>query len=412
VRRGRHLAWLVVCLVSASARPGYAQALTYRGFIDVRGVLFPQDAANDERNAVVDLLAREEAFLKLASWIQFAGGIDLRANSHEQVERSWSLDVADRTSRRPAISVRRMAATLTRGRLTVDVGKQFIRWGKADIVTPTDRFAPRDFLNVIDAEFLAVRGARAVFEAGAHTLDAVWVPVFTPSRLPLLDQRWTAGPGDAAAIDFVDAGAAVPGGAQAGVRWGFIGRGFEFSASWFDGFNHLPSFSIDAGTLPPVLRRSYPSIRSYGGDAAVPTRWFTIKGEAAYLASPDADADDYVLYVVQLERQSGEWLLVGGYAGEHVTARRALLSFAPDRGLTRSLVARGSYTIDTNRSAAFETTVRQNGDGVYLKGEYSQAHGAHLRTTVSGAVIQGKADDFLGQYRRNSHMSVSGRYSF
>jgi len=28
---------------------------------------------------------------------------------------------------------------------------------------------------------------------------------------------------------------------------------------------------------------------------------------------------------VQLERQSGEWLFVGGYAGEHVTERRAAL---------------------------------------------------------------------------------------
>src|SRR5260370_16689024 len=53
-------------------------------------------------------------------------------------------------------------------------------------------------------------------------------------------------------------------------------------------------------------------------------------------------------YVLQLERQSGEWLFVGGYAGEVVTARRAVLSFAPDRGTSRSIVGRASYTIDTN----------------------------------------------------------------
>ena len=67
-----------------------------------------------------------------------------------------------------------------------------------------------------------------------------------------------------------------------------------------------------------------------------------------------------MLYVIQIERQTGEWLLVGGYAGEVVTAQRAPLTFAPDRGMTRSIVARASYTIDPNRSAAVETAVHQN----------------------------------------------------
>jgi D-serine dehydratase len=49
------------------------------------------------------------------------------------------------------------------------VGKQFVRWGKADIVTPTDHFAPRDFLGVIDNEFLPVTGVRGVVRFGART---------------------------------------------------------------------------------------------------------------------------------------------------------------------------------------------------------------------------------------------------
>ena len=53
---------------------------------------------------------------------------------------------------------------------------------------------------------------------------------------------------------------------------------------------------------------------------------------------------------VQLERQRGEWAFVGGYAGEVVTRERSLLSFAPDRGMSRSIVGRASYTLDANRS--------------------------------------------------------------
>jgi hypothetical protein len=232
--------------------------------------------------------------------------------------------------------------------------------------------------------------------------------------VPLLDQRWTVVTGQAAELPLVDAGSDLPDGSQAGVRWGHVGSGFEYSLSFFDGFNHLPN--IEAALQPAPLRlevaRVYPSIRTYGGDAAVPTRWATIKGEAAYFSSSFPGTDEYLLYVVQLERQSGEWAIVAGYAGEVVTTRRTQLTFAPDRGLTRSIVARASYTIGPTRTVGFETAVRQNGAGLYAKAEYSQARGAHWRATVSTVVIAGDADDFLGQYQRNSHVRAGLRYSF
>jgi hypothetical protein len=232
------------------------------------------------------------------------------------------------------------------------------------------------------------------------------------------------------------------------LRWGHTGAGFEYSVSFFNGFNHLPNIDAtttfnaelaapagktgsagSAGSALIVVRRSYPAIRSYGADAAVPTPWFTIKGEAAYFTASTADADlsrqsaegataeaatadEYVLYVVQLERQTGEWVIVAGYAGEAITARRSTLAFAPDRGMTRSIVARASYTIDPVRSLAFETAVRQNGVGVYAKFEYSQARGQHWRATVTGVGIGGDNGDFLGQYHRNSHVTAALRYSF
>ena len=145
---------------------------------------------------------------------------------------------------------------------------------------------------------------------------------------------------------------------------------------------------------------------------AVPLRWFTAKGEVAYFTSTSPAADEYALYVIQLERQAGEWVLVGGYAGEAVTDRRAPVTFAPDRGMTKSALGRASYTIDPNRSVAVEMAIRQNLRGSYGRAEYSQAHGQHWRVTIAGALIRGEADDFLGQYRRNSHVSLVLRYSF
>ena len=116
-------------------------------------------------------------------------------------------------------------------------------------------------------------------------------------------------------------------------------------------------------------------------------------------------------YVIQLERQAGEWFFVGGYAGEAETVSRNTLDFAPDRGLTRAFLGRAGYTIDVNRSLAFEGAMRQNSDGVWLKFEYSHAVGQHWRATASFTVIRGDPGDFLGQYRRNYHGVTALRYS-
>ena len=180
----RLLAVLLMALPQAVA----AQTFSQRGFVEGRGWSYPQDAPNDPVNGVADLLVREDLFIKPATWIQFAAGADVRANSHNQVDRTWPVDFDffDRGRLRPALTVRRLSATLSRGPLTVDVGKQFIRWGKTDIVTPTDWFAPRDFLNVIDNEFLPVSAARLTCTSAVRTRRSRLVAALHPKPAPAL----------------------------------------------------------------------------------------------------------------------------------------------------------------------------------------------------------------------------------
>ena len=123
-------------------------------------------------------------------------------------------------------------------------------------------------------------------------------------------------------------------------------------------------------------------------------------------------SDDVILYVIQLERQAGELSLVGGYAGEIVTEQRSTFAFAPDRGLTRAFLGRAGYTLGPTREVVFEAAIRQNLDGVWVKGQYSEAIGGHWRWTLAGAAIGGSERDFIGQYRRNSHLLATLRYSF
>jgi hypothetical protein len=411
---------LLALLLALLAVPGAAEAQSFaqRGFVDGTAFMFPQTGANDPTRVVADLTIRDEVFAQPAGWVRFAAGLDVRASSHHHVDDRWQLDLSDRGVRRPRLALRRLTATVAGRGVTVDAGKQFIRWGKTDIVTPTDRFAPRDFLNVVDTEFLPVFGVRTIAELGKETFDVVWVPRFTPSRVPLLDDRWSAVPDAGVAGPLVDRGAVLPKGSEFGIRWGHAGAGVEYSLSLFDGFNHLPNIGVQPrlvqNEVPARIEidvtRSYPSIRTYGGDLAIPTRWFTVKAETAYFTSSSVETDEYVLYVIQLERQAGEWVFIGGYAGETVTSARAPLTFSPDRGMARAVVARAAYTIGPTSSIGVEGAVRRT--GAYVKGEYSHAYGQHWRATVAVVGIGGRRDDFLGQYRRNSHGTLNLRYSF
>jgi hypothetical protein len=405
--------WIAAALLLAPSTV-LAQVVSHRGFIQARSVLYPQEAIGDDRQVLVEGLFRYEPTLRVAPWLRAFGGIDLRTDSWDQTDGELQPDFRDRGVLRPTVSIRRLSANINRGGLNLDLGKQFIRWGKTDILVPTDRFAPRDFLEVTNDEFLAVTGARLVYEASPHTFDLIWIPWFTPSRVPLPGGRWFPVP-EVPDLPSVTSGAAdFPAGSQLGARWSVVSDRYEFSLSIYNGFNHLPTVvpEIRVDPVQVELVRVYPAMRMYGGDVVIPLRWLTVKGEAGYFENADQRTDEYVLYVVQVERQTGEWVLVGGYAGEAITERRTSLSFAPDRGLTHAFVGRAAYTIDPNRSIAFDGAQRDNGDGTWVRVEYSQAWRAHWRGTVSGTLIRGKNTDFLGQYDRNSHIALGLRYSF
>lgn len=395
---------LLFCSVSL------AQPFNQRGYVESFSTFFPQVAPNDSSHAVSELTLRYEASYQALPWLKLNGTVDARTDTHRQVAREWDVSFDDRTIQRPAIALRRFSAIANKGKFTVEAGRQYIRWGRADILNPVDRFAPKDFLNVVNSEFLGVIAGRVTYESGSNTVDLVWQPWFTPSRTPLLNQRWTVLPPAVRQLPIRDFGAEYPSRTQWGARWNHIGRGYEMALSYFDGYNHLPLFR----TVENVgVERYYPRLRLYGFDAAIPTRWVTIKTEAAYFTTRRKQTDEYLLYVVQLERQKGDWIFVGGYSGEVVTAATGNpLQFSPERGFARSILARADYTISPISNLSLTAVARQDGGGTWLRFEYSRMYGRHWRATGGVTWIRGEEDDFLGQYHRNSYASLALRYSF
>ncbi len=391
-----------------------AQTLEHRGWIETGLTLYPQSAVNDSAHAVGESLLRYEGVWRPKPWLKITGGIDARIDTHRQFDRALRLDVEDRRTQRPSLSLRRLSAIVHKGNVTLEAGRQFVRWGKTDILTPTDRFAPKDFLSVAATDFLSIPAARLTYDNGTDSIDLVYQARFTPSRTPLLNQRWTVLPSLPNGFAIADTGARYPGGAAEGIRWNHNSTHFEYALTFYQGFNHLPLF--DASFKPPAtiaVTRYYPDLRQYGASAAVPFRWFTVKAEAAYYQTSQTKMDEFVLYVIQLERTVKEWVFVGGYSGEAVqrNAENPLL-FSPDRGLAKAFLGRASYNWDANTTVSADIALRQNGAGSLMHFEYTRAIGQHWRATAGASWIRGDASDFLGQYNRNSSGTLALRYSF
>jgi hypothetical protein len=113
-----------------------------------------------------------------------------------------------------------------------------------------------------------------------------------------------------------------------------------------------------------------------------------------------------------LERQVRQWIITGGYAGETVFDQRYPYYFDPERGLTKSFLAKAVYNVDAPSSLSIETATRQNGRGTWTSAEYSRQVATHWRLIGGIAVIAGNSNDFLGEYHRNSFVILRVRYSF
>src|SRR5215831_6522035 len=121
----------------------FAQTYTQRGFLEMGATFYPQEAVQDRGRAIGESLLRYEGFYSASRRFQIAGAMDFRIDTHRQVARDFHLSWEDRDTQRPPAAVRRLSATYHDGPITFEVGEQFVRWGKTDTLTPTDRFAPR-----------------------------------------------------------------------------------------------------------------------------------------------------------------------------------------------------------------------------------------------------------------------------
>lgn len=72
--------------------------------------------------------------------------------------------------------------------LDIRIGLQRIVWGTADRLNPTDNLNPDDLVDIWDfSRHLGSNSIKASYYLGDCTLTALYIPVFTPATLPVVE---------------------------------------------------------------------------------------------------------------------------------------------------------------------------------------------------------------------------------
>jgi hypothetical protein len=436
--RRRSVFLLLLCCTPFFCRAAGAQKkFELGGFFESSAQVYSDVPSGDDARAAGAGRFQLWSQASLAPRFSWRGRLDFRLDTHKDVDRGKWLDLDQRGLRQPAGALSEFYFDMKLGRIDLRAGKQEIRWGRADGFNPTDNLIPYDYLSTFDDSRLGVTALKADAYLGQARIEAAWIPFYSPTRLPLLGQRWfpalpasasiAPAPGlepVAVQLSYKNGSVLLPartmGNSQWGVRWNQVVPHGEFSLSYFDGIDDLPYFrpaaEYPARGMPPsllvALNREYYRTHVIGGDFATELGPFGIRAEGAYFDQTDPANLDHLLYIVGLDRTWGDWFVIVQYAGQHVPAGLQESLVFPDLGLGSSLITRVERTLGPSRSFEVKGVFRLPDGDLLVQPVSSFALSNSWRLKLGATFFAGPRYGYLGQFRSNSNIHVQLRYSF
>lgn len=197
-----------------------------------------------------------------------------------------------------AVDLREAYIDLSGESFDLRIGKQQVIWGKADGVFITDLVSPKNLSQFLVPDFeelrRAVTGIRADFYHGAHGLELVWLPWFTPAVSPSPGSIWEPKPPFPIVPTILDADEpefALENG-EYFAKYSYLGEGFDLSlmGGWF--WNDAPAFAVTDKTVVPgvgisalTVRPEYYRTAAVGSAASGTLGPLVLRAEGAWYAA-------------------------------------------------------------------------------------------------------------------------------
>lgn len=203
------------------------------------------------------------------------------------------------------------------GNFDIRLGKQIFAWGRADGFNPTDNLSAWDYTDILDTEDEKVGtiSGKVIYYWDDITLEGVLIPSFNNSILPSQNSRWF--PNLSSKItnpyypysgnkllsaNYTLGNAVEPKYSfknfQYALKFSGTYSGWDFSISWFDGFDDLPylytNTSIDSTftNADITIKQNYYKRKSIGADFSTIINNIGFRGEVAYYITSDWDGNN------------------------------------------------------------------------------------------------------------------------
>ncbi|WP_152625386.1 hypothetical protein [Cellvibrio sp. OA-2007] len=165
---------------------------------------------------------------------------------------------------------------------SVRVGRQIIAWGRADRINPTDYFSARDFTLLVPEDEDQRKGINSLqvqYNFTDETTFAVVLARFEDHRIPTgqLPPNLTL--------------EAEPDDAEYAFKIDHTGEQFDWSLSYFHGYDRFLRFVPEVSSPSPFLRGYYPVAKSIGLDFATAFSCWTARGEISHSQLNHTDID-------------------------------------------------------------------------------------------------------------------------
>lgn len=313
-------------------------------------------------------------------------------------------------------------------------GKQQIIWGKAEGVFITDIVSPKDLSEFLLRDFdeirMGVTSLKAGYYFGNNTLEAVWAPVFTPTRMPEEGSIWSPVLPFPAAPTYDYSSAEVRKSLENSelfIRFSSMGSkaDFEIVGGYF--WNDDPAMHITRIMDPVsmqlaglIVRPEYHRLMMAGMSFSMPLGPIVLRGEGGYysgkyfqteaLTAQDATIEkDYLHYMAGVDYTLAGIRLSAQFIQEYIQNYKAGIR-NDEFETTMTFLAKKDFLRERLWLELFAYAGLNNKDALIRpKISYSLADGFDIQ---AGANIFTGTEGRFGQYNDNDMIYIKLKYSF
>lgn len=321
------------------------------------------------------------------------------------------------------------------------IGKQQVVWGKADGVFITDIVSPLNLTEFLLPDFDEIRtgviAAKLNYYIGNGTLEAIWIPQFTPTIRPGAGSIWYVEPDFPAPATFDWSKSEISPSLENSeffLKYSAMTSKIDFEImggyTWDDNptMHIQKEFSIDSTTMPPspslsglLVTPEHHRLTIAGGSFSTEIKGIILRGEAAYyngkyfqttdpMAMDALIQKDYLHYVFGLDFSIGNVKMSAQFIQQYILDYNDMM-YQDEAVNTATFLARYDMLRETLHLEMFSYIGLTNNDAL-IRPKVTYDFDDSFSILLGGNIFVGDEQGQFGQYGDNSMVYAKIKYNF